>query len=176
MSTTDRPTDTAADRGAPGPPKRPEAVTDERSVGELVVDISEKTSFLIREEIELAKAEVTEKVTKLVRGSVVGIVAGVFILMALAMLMHGIAWLINDLFFDDDVWAGFLIESLFWLLIAIGAGLFAYRQFQAGAPPTPDLAIEEAKRVKETFDTEPEGTFGGAQAPQPPKTTTGGVP
>jgi hypothetical protein len=81
------------------------------------------------------------------------------------MFMHGVAWLLNDLFFDDSVWAGFLIESLFWLLVAGGAGLFAYRQFQAGAPPTPELAIEEAKRVKETFEAEPEGTLGSAQAP-----------
>ena len=177
MSTADRPTGTAADRGAPTAPTRPEAVTDDRSMGELVVDISEKTSYLIREEIELAKAEVTEKVTKLVRGSVVAIVAGVFILMSLAMFMHGVAWLINELFFEDDVWVGFLIEALFWLLVAIGAGLFAYRQFQAGAPPTPDLAIEEAKRVRETFEGEPEGTFGGAQAPrapQPPESPVGG--
>jgi uncharacterized membrane protein YqjE len=138
---------------------------DERSMGELVVDISEKTSYLIREEIELAKAEVTEKVTKLVQGSVVAIAAGVFVLMALAMLMHGIAWLLDDVFFSGNVWAGFLIESLFWLLVAGGAGLFAYRQFQAGSPPTPELAIEEAKRVKEAFETEPEGTLGGPQAP-----------
>jgi hypothetical protein len=117
---------------------------------------------------------VTEKVTKLVQGSVVAIVAGVFILMALAMFMHGIAWLINELFFEDDVWVGFMIEGFFWLLVAIGAGLFAYRQFQAGAPPTPDLAIEEAKRVRETFESEPEGTFGGAQAPQTPQTPVGG--
>ena len=87
-------------------------------VGELVVDISEKTSCLIREEIELAKAEVSEKVNKLVRGSVVGIAAGVFVLMALAMFMHGIAWLLNDLFFEDNVWLGFLVEALFWLLVA----------------------------------------------------------
>ena len=147
------------------PPPGPEMRDDERSVGELVVDISEKTSYLIREEIELAKAEVTEKVTKLVQGSVVAIVAGVFVLMALAMLMHGIAWLLNDIFFSGNVWAGFLIESLFWLLVAAAAGLFAYRQFQAGTPPTPDLAIEEAKRVKEAFETEPEGTLGGPQAP-----------
>ena len=165
MSATDGSTGSAADRGAPGPPTRPEAVSDERSVGELVIDISEKTSYLIREEIELAKAEVTEKVTKLVQGSVVAIAAGVFVLMALAMFMHGVAWLLNDLFFDDSVWAGFLIESLFWLLVAAGAGLFAYRQFRAGAPPTPELAIEEAKRVKETFEAEPEGTLGSAQAP-----------
>jgi uncharacterized membrane protein YqjE len=147
------------------PPPREPQTSDDRSVGELVIDISEKTSYLIREEIELAKAEVTEKVTKLVRGSVAGIVAGVFLLMSLAMLMHGIAWLLNDLFFDDDVWLGFLIEALFWLLVGVAAGLFAYRSFQAGAPPTPDLAIEEAKRVKQTFESEPEGTLGGPQAP-----------
>ena len=87
---------------------------DDRSVGELVLDVSERVSILIREEIELAKTEVREKVTKLVQGSVVGIAAGVFALMGLAMLMHGIAWLLNDLFFSGDVWAGFLIEALFW--------------------------------------------------------------
>ena len=165
MSADDRTT-------APEAPKRPEAVADDRTVGELVVDISEKTSYLIREEIELAKAEVTEKVTKLIQGSVIAIAAGVFVLMALAMFMHGIAWLLNELFFEDDVWVGFLIEALFWLIVAGLAGLIAYRSFQAGAPPTPDLAIEEAKRVKETFETEPEGTFGGAQAPTTATTST----
>ena len=125
---------------------------DDRSVGELVLDVSERVSILIREEIELAKTEVREKVTKLVQGSVVGIAAGVFALMGLAMLMHGIAWLLNDLFFSGDVWAGFLIEALFWFAVAAGAGFFAYRAVQAGAPPTPDLAIEEARRTKETLE------------------------
>jgi uncharacterized membrane protein YqjE len=138
-----------------GPPE------DERSVAELVVDISEKTSFLIREEIELAKAEVSEKVAKIVRGSVAGAAAAVFVLMALAMLMHGIAWLVNDLFFEEDVWLGFLAEAGFWLLVAVGAGLFAYRSVKAGAPPTPELAIEEAKRTRQAFEGEPEGTLGG---------------
>jgi len=140
----------------PGPPGPPGPDSDERSVGELVLDVSEQTSGLIREEIELAKAEVSEKVNKILRGSVAGIVAGVFVLMALAMFMHGIAWLLNDLFFDDDVWLGFLVEGLFWLVVGIAAGLFAYRSFQAGAPPTPDMAIEEAKRAKEQFESETE--------------------
>ena len=125
---------------------------DDRSVGELVLDVSERVSILIREEIELAKTEVREKVTKLIQGSVVGIAAGVFALMGLAMLMHGIAWLLNDLFFSGDVWAGFLIEAVFWFCVAAGAGFFAYRAVQAGAPPTPDLAIEEARRTKETLE------------------------
>jgi uncharacterized membrane protein YqjE len=138
-----------------GPPE------DERSVAELVIDISEKTSFLIREEIELAKAEVSEKVAKILRGSVAGAAAAVFVLMALAMLMHGIAWFLNDLFFEEDIWLGFLVEAGFWLLVAVGAGLFAYRSVKAGAPPTPELAIEEAKRTKQAFEGEPEGTLGG---------------
>jgi len=124
----------------------------EKSVGELVIDISEKTSVLIREEIELARTEVTEKVTKLVKGGVVGLVAGIFLIGFLAMLMHAIAWLLNDLFFGDTVWLGFLVEAFIWLAIAGAAGLIAYRSIQAGAPPTPDMAIEEAKLARETFE------------------------
>jgi uncharacterized membrane protein YqjE len=125
---------------------------DDRSVGELVLDVSERVSTLIREEIELAKTEIREKVSKLVQGSVVGIAAGVFALVGLAMLMHGIAWLLNDLFFDDHVWIGFMIEAGFWFAVAAAAGFFAFRSVRAGAPPTPDLAIEEARRTKETLE------------------------
>jgi uncharacterized membrane protein YqjE len=125
---------------------------DDRSVGELVLDVSERVSILIREEIELAKTEIREKVSKLVQGSVVGIAAGVFALMGLAMLMHGIAWLLNDLFFEDHVWIGFMIEAVFWFAVAAAAGFFAFRSVRAGAPPTPDLAIEEARRTKETLE------------------------
>ena len=125
---------------------------DDRSVGELVLDVSERVSILIREEIELAKTEIREKVTKLVQGSVVGIAAGVFALMGLAMLMHGIAWLLNDLFFEDHVWIGFMVEAGFWFAVAAAAGFFAFRSVRAGAPPTPDMAIEEARRTKETLE------------------------
>jgi uncharacterized membrane protein YqjE len=134
-----------------GPPARDHPPED-RSVGELVFDVSERVSILIREEIELAKTEIREKVNKLLQGSVVGLAAAVFALMGLAMLMHGIAWLLNDLFFSDHVWIGFMIEALFWFCVAAGAGWFAYRSVQAGAPPTPDLAIEEARRTKETLE------------------------
>ncbi len=123
----------------------------QRGVAELVVEVSEKTTLLIREEIELAKAEVSQKVNQLVRGSVVGIAAGVFLLLFLAMLMHAMAWLLNELFFEDEVWLGFLVEALFWLLMAGVAGLIAYRSFQKGAPPIPEMAIEEARLARETF-------------------------
>jgi uncharacterized membrane protein YqjE len=136
--------------GTPGGgPPRP---GDERGVGELVFDVSERVSNLVREEIELAKTEVTEKVTKILKGSAVGAAAGVFAFLGLILLMHAFAWLLNELFFEDAVWAGFLIEAVLFFVIAALAGMFAYRALQAGAPPTPDLAIEEGKRIRQTLE------------------------
>jgi uncharacterized membrane protein YqjE len=126
-------------------------VPEDMSVGELVFEVSDRASVLIREEIELAKAEVTEKFNSLLRGSVAGLAAGVFVLLALALLMEGVAWILNDLVFDN-FWAGFFVEAALFLLIAAGAGLFAWRAFKRAAPPTPDMAIEEAKEIKAAFD------------------------
>lgn len=134
----------------PTPP--PAAPTDKRPLGDLVFDVSQRTSALIREEFELAKAEVSEKVGKLVRGSVVGIAAGVFAFLALILIMHGVAWLLAEELFGGNVWSGFFIEAALFLLIAAVAGLVAYRAVQAGAPPMPEQAIEEAKLTKEMLE------------------------
>jgi uncharacterized membrane protein YqjE len=128
---------------------------EEMTVGELVFEVSDRASVLIREEIELAKTEVTEKVQRLLRGSIAGLVAAVFVLLALALAMHGFAWLLNDLVFDN-FWAGFFVEAGLYLLIAAGAGFFAYRSIKNAAPPTPEMAIEEAKEIKLAFDGEEE--------------------
>lgn len=141
----------------PTPPRNPVGgppLSDaaQKSVGELVFDVSEQTSTLVREEIELAKAEIREKVSQLVRGSVVGIVAGAFAFLALIMLMHGIAWLLNDLVFGDRFWPGFLVEAAMFMLVAAVAGLFAYRALQSGAPPVPAQAIEEARRTRAVLE------------------------
>jgi uncharacterized membrane protein YqjE len=132
----------------PVPPTEPD---DHRSVAELVFDVSERASTLVREEIELAKAEISEKVAKILRGSVVGVVAGTFAFLALILFMEGVAWLLNQEVFDN-AWAGFFVEAAVFLLIAAGAGYFAYRSVQAGAPPVPDQAIEEAKKTREMLE------------------------
>ncbi len=137
------------------PPPLPPPEPTQKSVGDLVFDVSEKTSSLIREEIELAKTEVSEKVGQLVRGGVVAIVAGAFAFLALILIMEGFAWLLNEELFDGKAWPGFFIEAALFLLIAAGAGLVAYRAVQAGAPPVPEQAIEEAKRTKEMLEKEP---------------------
>jgi hypothetical protein len=145
-TTPTEPTPRAEPSGANG-----DKVPEDMSVGELVFEVSDRASVLIREEIELAKAEVTEKFNSLLRGSVAGLAAGVFLLLALALAMHGVAWLLNDLVFDN-FWAGFFVEAAVFLLVAAGAGLFAWRAFKKAAPPTPDMAIEEAKEIKAAFD------------------------
>lgn len=137
------------------PPPKPPAGGD-RKVGELVIDVTERVSILVREEIALAKAELTEKVTNIGRGTVVGIAAGVFVLMALAMIMHAVAWGINDLLgVETAIWAGFAIEALLLLIVAAIAGFVAYKTVMKGTPPTPEMAIEEIKQTKETLGKEP---------------------
>lgn len=143
------PTEVATPKADPGTTSDPNV---DRSVGELFFDVSERTSVLVREEIELAKAELSEKLGNIFRGSVVGIAAGVFVLAALAMLMHAIAWGINDLLgIETAIWAGFAIEAVLFLIVAAFAGLFAYRAVQKGTPPKPAMAIEEAKLTKDAL-------------------------
>jgi uncharacterized membrane protein YqjE len=139
----------------------------EKSVTELVFDVSERTSTLIREEIELAKAEVSDKVGKLLRGSVVGIAAGVFAFFALILIMEGFAWLLNEEVFEN-AWAGFFVEAAVFLLIAAGAGYFAYRSVRAGAPPVPEQAIEEAKLIKTTIEGEEKAPASPGASPGAP--------
>ena len=137
--------------GSGTPQQRPGQ--DERSVSELVFDVAEKSSSLVREEIELAKTEVSEKVGKLLRGSVVGIAAGIFAFLALILVMEGVAWLLAEEVFDGNAWPGFFVEAAVFLLVAAAAGFIAYRSVQAGAPPMPEQAIAEAKLTKETLES-----------------------
>jgi uncharacterized membrane protein YqjE len=162
------PTQTPPPSATP-PPQTPPQVPPpgspppKKSVADLVFDVSQGTSTLIREEFELAKAEVTEKVSKLLRGSVVGIAAGIFAFLALILVMEGIAWLLNEEVFDGKTWPGFFIEAAVFLLIAALAGYIAYRAVRAGSPPVPEQAIEEAKLTRTMFEGEAERTAEGVQ-------------
>jgi uncharacterized membrane protein YqjE len=127
----------------------------DKNLGEIVSEVSEKASLLVRQEIELAKAEVTSKVSKLTRGAVVGAAAGVFLIFGITTFFHGLAWFLTDLLNqEDNNWVGFAIVTAFLFLLAIIAGLLAMRLFKKGSPPTPDLAIEEAKKTRAQFEAQ----------------------
>jgi hypothetical protein len=138
----------------PPPVPPPSGPKDERKLGELVFDVTEGVSGLVREEIQLAKAEVSEKAGKIAKGAAVGISAGVFAFLALILVMEGIAWLLNEEVFDGKTWPGFFIEAAVFLLIAALAALIAYKAVKAGSPPVPTQAIEEAKLTKEMLTKE----------------------
>ena len=138
----------------PMPPSGTPVPPDQRALGDLVVDVTENASTLVREEIELAKAEISEKVSKILRGSVVGIAAGVFAFLALILIMHGIAWVLAEELFDGKAWPGFFIEAAIFLLIAALAGFIASKALKQGAPPVPEQAIAEAKLTKEMLEKE----------------------
>jgi hypothetical protein len=125
----------------------------EKSLGEIVSEVSEKASLLVREEIELAKAEVTQKVTRLGKGAAVGAAAGVFLFFAFVVFLEALSWFFVDLFnFEDLRWLGFLMTSGILVLLGILAGLLAVRYFKKGSPPTPELAIEEARKTREAIE------------------------
>jgi uncharacterized membrane protein YqjE len=128
-----------------------------------VQEISERASLLVREEIELAKAEISEKVTKLVRGAVVGTAAGIFAIFGLVILLEGLAWLLFALFFNDVYWGFFIVAGGLFVLAGLSAFL-AIRWLKGGAPPTPDMAIDEAQRIRETLSGEPGGQLEAVQA------------
>ncbi|MEA2191191.1 MAG: hypothetical protein QOI73_1312 [Solirubrobacteraceae bacterium] len=122
-------------------------------MGQAVQDISERVSLLVREEIELAKAEVTEKVTKLLKAIVVGAAAGIFAIFGLMFFLHGLAWLAwfalpvgNTAFF----WGFFVVAGLLFLLGGL-AGYLAARFFKDSSPPVPAMAIDEAGKIKRTL-------------------------
>ena len=121
-----------------------------QSIGHTVAEISEKASLLVREEIELAKAEVTRKATSLGKGAAVAAIAGVFALLGLIFFLHFLAWFFYWLLPWDPIFFGFLAVTLLLFILAAIAGVIGMRWIKKGSPPTPDMAIEEAKLIRDT--------------------------
>jgi uncharacterized membrane protein YqjE len=122
-----------------------------QNIAKAIDEVSQRAVLLIHEEIELAKVEVTQKITKLLTGAVVGIAAGIFAVFGLVFLLHGLAWLAWFELFPDNqyFWCFFVFAAILFLLGAL-AGFIASRALKSGAPPVPVMAIDEAKRIRET--------------------------
>jgi len=142
------------------------AATTDNSQANIIAainEVSDKAQLLVREEIELAKTEVTEKLTTLARGLAIGIAAGVFVLAGLLMLLHGTAWLAwyvlpvgNSL---NYFWGFYLVAGILFIVGGI-AGFLAARWLRSVQSPAPEMAIEEAKLIRETVkSSDPETTI-----------------
>jgi Putative Actinobacterial Holin-X, holin superfamily III len=115
-----------------------------------VTEVTERMTVLVREEIELAKVEMVTKVSSIARGAAAVAVGAVFGVFALVFGLLSAAWGINAAF--SGLWEGFVIVFGILLFLTIGAFLFAWRKLKVGAP-TPKMAIDEAKLIRETVTT-----------------------
>lgn len=127
----------------------------EKSLSDLLGEVSRTSSLLVRQEIELAKAELTVKAKRLGGGAAAAAIAGVFAVLALIFFLHGLAWFFADLIGGTgllQIWLGFLITAGVLLVLGAVSGLLALRYFRRGLPPTPQLAIDEAKKTRATIE------------------------
>jgi uncharacterized small protein (DUF1192 family) len=112
-----------------------------------VTEVSERMSILVREEIELAKAEMTQKATSAAKGAGAIAAGAVFGVFAIVFLLLTIAWGLNSLI--SSLWIGFAIVLVILIICAIVAFLLARKALRIG-PAAPTMAIDEAKKIRDT--------------------------
>src|SRR5690349_6073749 len=113
----------------------------DRGVGELLKDLAGQTSTLVRQEIKLAQAELTE------RGKVAGRGAGLMAGAAVAALL-GLGALTALLVIALDsamaLWLAALIVTVLWLIVAAVLAMTGKKSLQASTPPAPQT-VETVK-------------------------------
>ena len=100
----------------------------------------------------MSQMTLSEKVSQLIKGVVVGIAAGIFVVIGLLFLLHGASWVFYDFVFDGrQISYGYFIVAGSLFLLGGLSGFLAARAFKKSTPPMPEMAIGEAKLIKETF-------------------------
>jgi hypothetical protein len=123
----------------------------ERTIGQLVADATHDIEGIVRGEIALAKAEVTDGAKVLGKGA--GLLAGAafLALMGFVFLLHSAAWGISTWL---PVWAGYLIVAVVVLIVGAVLGLLGKKALDK-ARPAPERAIDQAQQtlavIKEPF-------------------------
>ena len=119
----------------------------ERTIGQLVADATHDLQGIVRGEIALAKAEVTNGAKVVGKGA--GLLAGAAFLglMGLVFVLHGLAWVVAEWL---PVWAGYLIVAGVVLLLAAVLGLLGKKALET-AKPAPKRAIDQGKQTIETL-------------------------
>jgi uncharacterized membrane protein YqjE len=113
----------------------------DRGLGELVKDLASQTSTLVRQEIKLAQAEVTEK-SKLA-GKGAGMLAGAAVTALLGLgALTAVLIIALDSFLP--LWLAALIVTLLWLAIAAVLALSGRKALQSATPPAPQT-VETVK-------------------------------
>jgi hypothetical protein len=120
-----------------------------------ITEVSDRVTNLVREEIALAKAEVGRKAVSLLKGTIAIAAGAVFGVFAIFIGLEAAAWGIDAIIVQGAgaIWQGFAIVFGVLAILAILSFVIATRLLKRGAPPTPTMAIDEAKRIRETVAT-----------------------
>jgi uncharacterized membrane protein YqjE len=124
----------AQDHTAHGDPR-------DRGIGELVKDLASQTSTLVRQEIQLAQAEVTEKGKRAGKGA--GMLAGAAVA---ALLMLGALTALIIVVLDSfmALWLAVLIVTVLWGIVAAVLASAGRKEMKAATPPAPQT-VETVK-------------------------------
>src|SRR4051812_37257061 len=114
----------------------------ERPASELLKDLSQQTGTLVRQEVDLAKAELTQKGKQLGAGAGLLIGAAVVALLALGALT---ACLIAALASAVATWLAALIVAVVYAAIAGALAVVGRGRIEKAAPPAPEQTIETVK-------------------------------
>jgi uncharacterized membrane protein YqjE len=113
----------------------------ERPIGELVKELSSQTSTLVRQEIELARAEMQQKGKLAGKGA--GMLGGAAIaaLLALGSLTAGLITLLDR---EVVTWVAALIVMALWAIVALVLVKAGQKSLQKATPPIPQT-VETVK-------------------------------
>jgi uncharacterized membrane protein YqjE len=115
----------------------------DRSLGELVQQLSQQTSTLVRDEIRLAQLEVQEKSKRAGIGAGLFGSSGLVALYGLGALIAAVIMLIATAL---EPWLAALIVAAGLFALAGILALTGKKQVEEATPPGPEEAIESAKR------------------------------
>jgi uncharacterized membrane protein YqjE len=123
----------------------------ERPVGELLKQLSHETTTLVKQELELAKAEMAEKGKQ--AGTGVGLFggAGVTGLLALISLTLTLIFVLGTAMED---WIAALIVTVLWAAVAGVLALTGKKKVQEAGPPVPEQTVETVKEDVEWAKTQ----------------------
>jgi uncharacterized membrane protein YqjE len=114
----------------------------DRPIGDLLKQLSEQTTTLVRQELELAKAEVSEKGKKAGQGAGMFGGAGISALMGLGALTAAAITLLDNAMSTP---LAALIVGVVWFAIAGVLALQGKNKVQEATPPVPEQATESVK-------------------------------
>jgi uncharacterized membrane protein YqjE len=122
-------------------PDAPNGDLRDRGIGELVKDLASQTSTLVRQEIQLAQAEVTQKGKTAGKGAEMLAAAGVFGLLSLIALTLALIWLLDKAM---DAWIAAVIVMALWAVVAAVLAKAGQKALQDATPPAPQT-VETVK-------------------------------